>query len=114
MYFVFSFPPSLNIIYDIDRIEIERKTRHMSVVCIYTIDKGEKKEIKKGSNPLCKKILGSMVNMIIRECRHSVVAMIIVRLVANIDTLNTGFFSSRLEVFREKLTLFVKVVSSSL
>jgi hypothetical protein len=55
-----------------------------------------------------------MLNMIIRKCSHGIVGVIIIRLVAHIQTLKPGVTSSSLEVFGQELALFVEVVAGAL
>ena len=56
-----------------------------------------------------------MINVIISESRHCVVAVVVVRLKPEIDTfLLSDLFCSSNEVFWEKLALFVEVVASTL
>lgn len=55
-----------------------------------------------------------MLNMIIRKRRHSIVTVIIIRLVPYIHARDSGFFGSFFEVFRQELALFVEVISGAL
>lgn len=55
-----------------------------------------------------------MVNMVIRKSRHGVVTMIVVGLEANIDAFDARLLGNFLQVFGQKLTLLVKVVSGPL
>lgn len=55
-----------------------------------------------------------MLNMVIRKARHEKVAVIIVRLVADIDTLDAGIFGGFFEVLGQQLTLFVEIVAGAL
>lgn len=65
-------------------------------------------------NALGKQILGRMLDMVIRERRHSVVAVIVVRLVADLDALDAGLLGGLFEVLGQELALLVEVVAGSL
>ena len=52
--------------------------------------------------------------MIIRERRHSIITVIVIRLVPNRHTLHTSLLGSFLEVLGKKLALLVEVVSGAL
>jgi hypothetical protein len=65
-------------------------------------------------NPLSKEIFGRVLDMVIRERRHGVVTMIVIRLVADIDALDASLLGSLLKVFREKLALLVEVIAGTL
>lgn len=55
-----------------------------------------------------------MVNVIIGKGRHRVVRVVIVGLVADVYSTQTGFLSGGFEVLGKELTLLVKVVASAL
>jgi hypothetical protein len=55
-----------------------------------------------------------MFNVIIGKGRHRVVRMVIVGLVADIQSAHPGFLGGGFEVLGEKLTLLVEVVASAL
>lgn len=55
-----------------------------------------------------------MVDMIIRKSSHSVVTMIVIRLVPDINALDASLGNGLFEVLREQLALFVEVVAGSL
>lgn len=55
-----------------------------------------------------------MLDMVIRERRHGIVTMVIIRLVADIDALDASFLGSLLEVLREKLALLVEIIAGTL
>lgn len=55
-----------------------------------------------------------MLDMVIRERRHGVVTMVVIRLVADIDALDASLLGGLLEVLREKLALLVEVVAGTL
>ena len=55
-----------------------------------------------------------MFHMIIRERRHSIITVIVIRLVPNRHALHTSLLGSFLEVLRKKLALLVEVVSGAL
>lgn len=55
-----------------------------------------------------------MVNVIIGKGRHRIVRVVIVGLVADVQSTQTGFLSGGFEVLGEELTLLVKVVASTL
>jgi hypothetical protein len=55
-----------------------------------------------------------MLNMIIRKRSHSIVRVIIIRLVAHIQTLVACVASSGLKVLWEELALFVEIVAGAL
>jgi hypothetical protein len=67
-----------------------------------------------GKNTLCKEILGRVLDVIIRKGSHSIVRVVIVRLVADVKALDTCIAGSALEVLRQKLALLVEVISSAL
>lgn len=69
---------------------------------------------RKGGNPLSKQKLGRMVDMVIRKSRHSVVTVIVVGLVADLDALDARLRGGLFEVFGEELALFVEVVAGTL
>lgn len=69
---------------------------------------------EKGRNPLCKEILGRMLNVVIRERRHGVITMVVIRLVPNLDPRDSCFLRRLLQVLGEKLALLVEVVAGSL
>ena len=55
-----------------------------------------------------------MVHMVIGKRGHGVVAVIVIRLVADLDTLNALLGGGLFEVLGEELALFVEVVAGSL
>lgn len=55
-----------------------------------------------------------MLDMVIGETRHEVVAVVVVRLVADIDALDASVLGSLVEVLRQELALLVEVVAGSL
>jgi hypothetical protein len=55
-----------------------------------------------------------MLDMIIRECRHGIVAVIVIWLIANIHTSDTRFLGRFLEVLGQELTLLVEIVAGAL
>jgi hypothetical protein len=55
-----------------------------------------------------------MLDMIIRECRHGIVAVIVIRLIANIHTGDTRFLGRFLKVLGQELTLLVEIVAGAL
>lgn len=55
-----------------------------------------------------------MLDMVVGERRHRVIAMIVIRLVPNIDTLYASVLGGLFEVLGEELALFVEVVAGSL
>lgn len=63
---------------------------------------------------LGEQVLGGMFNVVIGERSHGVVAVIIFRLVADVDSSNTACLCGGLEVLREKLSLLVEVVTGTL
>jgi hypothetical protein len=52
--------------------------------------------------------------MVIRERRHGKVTVVVIRLIPDLETLDTGLLSRLLEVLREQLALLVEVVASTL
>jgi hypothetical protein len=61
-----------------------------------------------------KEILRSMIDMGIRKRGHHVVAVIVIRLVTDLDPLDTSFFSGIFKVLGKQLSLFVEAVPSAL
>ena len=56
-----------------------------------------------------------MIHMVISEARHGEVAVVIVGLEPNVDArIDASFLSCVSEIFRQELSLLVKVVSSPL
>ena len=55
-----------------------------------------------------------MLDVVIRKRGHGVVAVVIVRLIADIQSFHTSFLRRTGEVFGKKLPLLVEVVASSL
>lgn len=56
-----------------------------------------------------------MIHMVISEASHGEVAVVIIRLEPNVDArVDTSFFSCIGEIFRQELSLLVKIVSSPL
>ena len=56
-----------------------------------------------------------MINVVVRECCHGVVAVVIVWLESDIDpSLLSDFLCCSDEVFRQKLTLLVEIVTGTL
>lgn len=55
-----------------------------------------------------------MLDMVIRERGHGVVAVVVVGLVAHVDALNTGLFGRLLKVFGQQLALLVEIVAGTL
>lgn len=79
-------------------------------------DKGRngQNEIGFRIHALCKQILGGMFDMIIRKCRHGIVTVIVIRLVANRQARNARLLGRFLEVLGQKLALLVEIVGSAL
>src|ERR1700716_1951804 len=77
---------------------------------------GETAKMKSGLgfHALCKQILGGMFDMIIRKCRHGIVTVIVIRLVANRHARDAGLLGRFLEVLGQKLALLVEIVGSAL
>lgn len=69
---------------------------------------------KREVNPLCKQVLGRVFHVVIRERRHRVVAVVVVRLVADLQTLDARLLGRLLEVLGQKLALLVEVVAGAL
>lgn len=65
-------------------------------------------------DPLSKEILGRMLDMVIREGRHGVVTMVVIRLVADADALDASLPGSLFKVLGQKLALLVEVVAGTL
>lgn len=65
-------------------------------------------------DPLCKQVLGRMLDMVIRERGHGVVAVVVVGLVAHLDALNPSVLGGLFEVLGEQLALLVEVVAGAL
>lgn len=64
---------------------------------------------------LSKQVLRSPLDVVICEGRHSEVAVVIIGLIANIDTLLVAdFLCSLIEILRQKLLLLVEIVASAL
>lgn len=55
-----------------------------------------------------------MFHVVIRERRHRVVAVVVVRLVADLQTLDARLLGRLLEVLGQKLALLVEVVAGAL
>ena len=55
-----------------------------------------------------------MLNVVIGKGRHSVVGVVVIRLVAHIQTADAGLIGSSDKVLGKKLSLLVEVVTGSL
>lgn len=55
-----------------------------------------------------------MLDMVIRERGHGIVAVVVVGLVAHVDALHTGLFGGLLKVFGQQLALLVEIVAGTL
>lgn len=55
-----------------------------------------------------------MFNVVVRERRHEVVAVIIVVVITDLDALDTCLLGGLFEVFGKKLALLVEVVAIAL
>lgn len=55
-----------------------------------------------------------MLDMVVCERRHRVIAMVVIRLVPDIDALHAGLLGCLFEVLGEELALLVEVVTGSL
>ena len=68
-----------------------------------------------GLHILCKQVLRSMINVIIRKCCYGKITVVVVWLIPDIQpSINTGFLRGSSEVLREKLPLLIEVVAGSL
>lgn len=76
--------------------------------------KGNAVETKDGSNALRKEVLGSMLDVVVGEGGHHVVAVVVFGLVADPDALDAGLLGGLFEVLRQKLALLVEVVAGAL
>jgi hypothetical protein len=60
-------------------------------------------------------MLGGVVDMIVGKRSHRVVAVVIIRLISDIDSfLLSGLFRCSNEVFWQQLTILVEIVSGTL
>lgn len=55
-----------------------------------------------------------MLDVVIRERRHGIITVVIIRLVPHLDPRDTSFLCRLLQVLREKLALLIEVVARSL
>lgn len=55
-----------------------------------------------------------MLNMLIGESGHEVVAVVVLGLVADVDALDAGLLGGLFEILGEELALFVEVVTGAL
>lgn len=65
-------------------------------------------------NALCKEILGRMLDVVVRERRHKVVAVVVVVVITDLDALDARLLGGLFEVLRKQLALLVEVVSIAL
>lgn len=72
------------------------------------------RKMAEGKNPLSKQELGRMIHMVIGKRCHSVIAMVVVGLVSDLDALHAVLGCRLFEILGKELALLVEVVAGSL